>query len=56
MEGRKWDFLTVVDSAIFGDVMSSMWQIGVHGRDDMKNLHRATSTSYAKTLGGGQVQ
>ena len=51
MNESKWQILKVVAIAKYGDVMSSLWQVGVIGIDELKSLGNPGHTRYATTLG-----
>ena len=53
MEDDDWKILRVVDSAQYGDVMGSLWHVGVIGSSRLKSLGGPDHTRYAKRLGGG---
>ena len=36
MEGSVWDSWITVDSAQYGDILGSVWQVGVRGKGELK--------------------
>ena len=53
--GKKGDdrqTLRVVDSTRYGDVMGSLWKVGVIGSFHLKSMDGPDHNSHAKTLGG----
>ena len=51
MEEYPCDGFTQVDSTKFGDVLGSIWQVGLIGLVRMKSLTNMEHTPYAKTVG-----
>ena len=55
LSAHEWDYLQMVDSTVFGDVMGSIWQIAIW--ESVKGprprmFDGPETTQYAKTLGG----
>ena len=46
----------MIDSARFGDVIGSLWQIGIIGLPTLKILAGPLHTGYAKTIGGRYLE
>ena len=52
MEDGEWDVMKMVDITRFGDVIGSVWQIGVEGRADLQAFHDPTTAIFEQTIGG----
>ena len=55
VSAHEWDYLQLIDSTLFGDVMGSIWQIMIWGKIKGKRprmFDGPETTQYAKTLGG----
>ena len=50
MGEKEWQISRVIDSAQYGDVVGSLWQVGVIGSSHLKALDGPENTKYAKTL------
>lgn len=51
MSDHEWQVVGIVDSAKYGDVLGSLWQIGVMGANRVTALEGPYYTEYAKTIG-----
>ena len=51
MNCDRWDLYKVADSTRYGDIMSSLWQVGILGSTHHNGLESPGFARYAKTLG-----
>ena len=51
MNPERWGQFDLVDSTQFGDVLGSLWQIGIIGVPTLKVLAVPLHTEFAKTIG-----
>ena len=52
MSAGEWDLFMTIDSTLFGDLMGSVWQIGMYGISKMSMKENQEYTPFVKTLGG----